>query len=182
MFIFPEKFLNEYYIVFLGRLEYMRKIIIVFILMQVLTLSIFCKGALIINNDPEAPEIPIITGLESGEVGQEYCYNITTSDPQNDDVYFIIRCSDCPAIYDTEYIKSGETLMFNHCWCCFYQKSNPFVIRAKAIDVKGYESDWGEFEVNLTNITIKSCSFSFINQIFRVLSDCFILNFSMFTT
>ena len=148
----------------------------------VLTLSIFCEGSLIINNDPEAPEIPTITGMESGEVGQEYCYNITTSDPQNDDIYFVIRCSDCPTIYSTEYIKSGETQVFNHCWCCFYQKSNPFVIRAKAVDVKGYESDWGEFEVNLTNITFKSYSFSFINQILRVFLNRFFFNFSIFST
>lgn len=160
----------------------MHKIIIVFILMQVLTLSIFCEGAFIINDDPEAPEIPTITGLDSGEVGKEYCYNITTSDPQNDDICFVIRCSDCPTIYDTEYIKSGEILMFNHSWCCFYQKSNPFVIHAKAIDIKGYESDWGKFEINLTNITKKSYSFSFINQILRVFLNRFFFNFSIFTS
>jgi len=120
-----------------------KKIIGIFILIHFLSLSILCNATLITNSDPESPEIPTITGPSTGEIDQKYYYNISTTDPQNDDIHFIIICSDCPAaIFKSEWFKSGETLKYNHCWCCFYQKSNPFKIYAKAIDNKGYESGY----------------------------------------
>jgi hypothetical protein len=129
----------------------MSKIIIgIFILTLILSLSLFGNAALITNADPEPPEIPTITGNSTGELERKYYYNITTTDPQNDDIYFVIMCSDCPTVIKTEWFKSGEKFMFSHCWCCFYQTSNPFIIRAKAIDSKGYESDWGEFQVTIS--------------------------------
>ena len=139
----------------------MGKIIIgIFILTLILSLSLFGNATLINNTDPETPEIPTITGKSTGKLEQKYYYNITTTDPQNDEIYFYIMCSDCNAIFKSEWLKSGDTFMYSHCWCCFYQTSNPFIIRAKAIDSKGYESDWGEFQVIISNI--KDISFQFI--------------------
>jgi hypothetical protein len=61
----------------------MRKIIGIFILTLVLSLSTFCNASLINNADPEAPEIPTITGppIVVGILYHCYNYNITTSDP-----------------------------------------------------------------------------------------------------
>jgi hypothetical protein len=138
----------------------MSKIIIgIFILALIFSLSIFGNATLINILDPETPEVPTITGQSTGKLGQKYYYNITTTDPQDDDIYFNIRCSDCNAIFNSEWFKSGEKYMFSHCWSCFYQLSNPFYIRAKAIDSKGYESDWGEFQVIISNVKDKSFPF-----------------------
>lgn len=155
----------------------MKKIIRFLILIQVLSLSISCNSVFVTNYDPESPGIPTITGPATGEVGKQYFYNITSSDPQNDEIYFIIRCSDCPAVFNSNWIESGDTIIFNHCWCCFYQKSNPFTILAMAIDSKGYESDWCKFKVNITNIDDKSHSFLLVNQIFNMFLYRFVSKF-----
>ncbi len=130
----------------------MRKIIGIFILTLVLSISMLGNASLMNNVDPETPEIPTITGPSTGVLYKNYNYNITSSDPQNDDIYFVVRCSGCPSIFKTDWFKSGGTLKFNHCWCDFYQNINPFIINAKAIDSKGHESGWAKFEVNTTNL------------------------------
>ena len=153
----------------------MRKIIGIFILTLVIYLPTLCNASLMNNVDPETPQIPTITGPSSGELYKKYTYSITTSDPQHDDIYFVIRCSGCPSIFNTDWFKSGGTLKFNQCWCDFYQNTNPFIISAKAIDSKGHESGWAKFEVNITNLHNDSFPFSFVKQIFRTLLNRLIL-------
>jgi len=96
----------------------------------------------------EAPETPIITGDCKAEFNVPCQYDITSTDHQRDKIYYVIKCSDDPSIIiETKYYDSGETLEFIHCWCTFYQRGNPYVIRAKAIDDNGFESEWARFEV-----------------------------------
>ena len=133
---------NKYYNE--GRI--MRKIIKLIILMLV-TSTLSTTALSIKLTDPETPEIPIITGPTEAEFYTQYNYTITSNDPQNDDIYYKVRCSDCPSILQTEYFESGEIIPFQHCWCDYYQKCGPFTIRAKAIDEYGHESEWGSFEI-----------------------------------
>lgn len=150
-----------------------KKILGIFILTLVLSFSILCNVPHIqaIVVDSETPEIPTISGPSNAELYHCYNYNITTSDPQNDDVFFIVVCSDNTLIYQSDWYKSGETLIFNHCWDDLYGSSNHSIIRAKAIDSKGYESDWGTFDVQMKNIKDITIWFSFIKQIFRILLE-----------
>ena len=155
----------------------MRKIIGIFILTLVLSISMLGNASLLNNVDPETPEIPTITGpsIGVGVVNQCYNYTITSSDPQNDDIYFVVRTSDYPAILETDWFKSGGTLKFNHCWGDFYQNINPLTIHAKAVDSKGHESGWGEFVVKPPMVKDISFPFLFVKQIFRTLLNRLIL-------
>ncbi len=154
-----------------------KKITGIFILTLVLSISMLGNASPMNNVDPETPEIPTITGpsIVVGVVNHCYNYTITSSDPQNDDIYFVVRTSDCPAILKTDWFKSGGTLKFNHCWGDFYQNTNTFKIHAKAVDSKGHESGWGELVVKPPMVKDISFPFSFLKQIIRTLLNRLIL-------
>jgi len=101
----------------------------------------------------EAPSKPAVSGPVNCDIGRSYTYTIVSTDPQDDMIYYKIRCSDMPAIYLTEFYQSGEEIQFTHCWSTFYQKSGPFKIYISSIDEFGHESDTTIYEVDITDIT-----------------------------
>jgi hypothetical protein len=103
----------------------------------------------IIIKDPEAPDPPTITGPTEGKLYEKYKYEITTKDPQNDNVCFTIRFSDTPVIYNSDWCESCDILIYNHTWGDYYQTSGLYFISAKAHDCKGHESDWSTLEVTM---------------------------------
>jgi len=113
----------------------------------------------------EPPEIPTITGPSTAEFGEICEYHIVSVDPQNDDIYYEIKCSDCPVvhIHRTCCCCSGEEIEYTHCWNDFYQKNNPFVLKARAIDIHGDESGWATFNVEITNAKNE---YPFLNRFF----------------
>lgn len=117
---------------------------------------------------PDAPEKPTIDGNYTAELWDECIYEIRSIDPQEDAIRYEIVCSDCPVIYKTGYYYSGETITFTHCWDNFYQNSNPFIIRAQAIDYYGHKSEWAHFEVEVDNninpIYVDSLIYNFVEN------------------
>jgi len=103
----------------------------------------------IIIKDPEAPDPPTITGPTEGKLYEEYKYEVTTKDPQSDNVCFTIVCSDTPTLSNSDWCESCDILIYNHTWVDYYQTSGLFFISAKAHDCKGYESDWATLEVSM---------------------------------
>ena len=96
----------------------------------------------------QAPEKPTITGPTTSEIGMMCEYHIRSVDPQNDDIYYEIKCSDSPVvIVETCCCCSGEEIIFEYCWDNFYQSNNPFIINARAIDIHGHEGEWASFNV-----------------------------------
>ncbi len=151
-----------------------KKIIGIFILMLVLSFSITCNAENITNkyaeDDEEIPEIPNIAGVSIAELYKKCDYSITTIDHQNDAVYFEITCSDCSLHYKSDWCRSGETLIFTHYWDFDYLGgNNKSIIRVKAIDSKGFESDWCEFGILMKNTKDISFQFSFVKQMFKIL-------------
>jgi hypothetical protein len=107
------------------------------------------------NNLDQVPSTPIIDGPCEAEIGETCFYTVTSTDPQGDDLFYVIRYSDDPSIKLRDGpFKSGEIITFPHCWDVVYQDYNPFVIQVMAIDEYDHESDWGRFEVNMTNSKI----------------------------
>jgi hypothetical protein len=103
----------------------------------------------------QAPSTPIIEGPCEAEIGETCFYTVTSTDPQGDDLYYEVRYSDDPSFnIRGGPFKSGEKITFVHCWDDSYQDYNPFVIRVMAVDEYDHESDWGRFEVNMTNAKI----------------------------
>jgi len=91
------------------------------------------------------PEAPTITGPASGKPGESYEYDIRTSDPDDDDIFYIIDWGDGS---DTGWIgpyTSGQTISETHTW----DEEGTFIIRVKAIDPDGAETDWTWLKVSV---------------------------------
>ncbi len=92
-----------------------------------------------INNPPEAP---LIDGPPSGKVDVEYEYTFNATDPEGDPVMYFIDWGDNDTEW-TEFSDSGEEITLKHSWI----EEGEYIIKAKAKDINGAESDCGEFEV-----------------------------------
>jgi len=95
------------------------------------------------ENSP--PEAPTITGESNGKKDVEYVYNISTSDPQGQQVYYFIEWGDDS---DSGWIgpyDSGQGITASHTW----SSTGDFTIRVKAKDTQDEESEWGILPVTM---------------------------------
>jgi len=92
-----------------------------------------------------APDIPVITGPIKGKVGEGYPYTFVSTDPDYDEIYYCINWSDGTGEMCIGPYPSGEEVALNHTW---YEKGT-YIIKAKASDRYGNESDWGTLEVKM---------------------------------
>lgn len=96
-----------------------------------------------IGNRP--PDKPTITGQTNGNVGEEYPYTFVATDPDGDELFYCVNWSDDTGEVVVGPYESGEEIILGHSWD---EKGN-YVIKAKAIDRYGNESDWSTFEVTM---------------------------------
>ena len=88
------------------------------------------------------PNPPTITGEDNGQIETEYTYDVVSTDPEGDDIYYYVDWGDnCQS--RTEFVSSGETSELTHKW----EYDGAYIIRAKAIDETGAESDWSILKV-----------------------------------
>jgi outer membrane protein assembly factor BamB len=95
------------------------------------------------SNTP--PEAPIISGETNGNVGQRYWYTFNSVDPDRNPISFYIEWGDGTTTGWTMERGSGENCYYDHT----YSEADTYIIRAKAKDVMGEESDWGTLEVTM---------------------------------
>jgi hypothetical protein len=92
------------------------------------------------------PETPEIHGESIGKVGLNLPYTFCSTDPDNENVSYQIDWGDSSsiAIWLGPY-PSGQQITQSHTWI------NPgnYVIKCKAKDINGAESDWGLFRVKI---------------------------------
>jgi len=95
------------------------------------------------GNQP--PVAPTITGPAKGKVKVAIDYNFTTIDPEGDEVTYCVDWGDgtnsswiCPA-------PSGGIIVQSHTW----QKKGAYLVKAKAKDSSGAESDWGSLDITM---------------------------------
>ena len=93
------------------------------------------------NNPPETPDV---NGPTSGKNGREYSYDIVSTDPDEDMIRYIVDWGDGTNITTALY-HSGVTVTESHTW----EKKGTYIIRVKAIDEHGAESDWATLEVSM---------------------------------
>jgi len=91
------------------------------------------------------PEIPEIDGPESGSVGVEYGYKFLSSDPDDDDIYYYVEWSDGQSSGLIGPYPSGEEIILYHSW----ESEGWYLVRAKAVDEHGHESDWSQLNVGM---------------------------------
>lgn len=95
-------------------------------------------------NNP--PDIPTITGPQTGNIGTAYDYTFVTTDPDGDGVLYYIEWGDGNTENWIGPSPSNQDVIISHT----YYAEDTFTIRAKAQDASAeYESDWGTFSVSM---------------------------------
>ncbi len=90
-----------------------------------------------IGNQPPNP--PTITGPRYGEPNEELTYYLISYDFEGQNIYYIVDWDD-GTITETDYVQSNTTIEISHSW----ENINDYNITARAIDIKGKESDVSE--------------------------------------
>ncbi|KYK34533.1 MAG: hypothetical protein AYK22_05240 [Thermoplasmatales archaeon SG8-52-3] len=94
-------------------------------------------------NQPPSP--PLIDGPKSGKKGQTYLYTFVSEDFEGHNVSYDLYWGDGTSDGWLGPYASGKEIKFNHTW---YNMGN-YILKAKAKDTFGAESNWSEFEVNI---------------------------------
>jgi len=84
-------------------------------------------------NTPNAPE-----GPSSGKIGEELTYTASTTDPENDDLYYLFDWGDDSNQEWLGPYESGEEIEASHTW----DSRGNYQVRVKARDEHGKISDW----------------------------------------
>ncbi|KYK23462.1 hypothetical protein AYK25_06690 [Thermoplasmatales archaeon SM1-50] len=95
----------------------------------------------ITDNTP--PEIPEITGTIEGKPGNEYLYNLLTTDPQDQEIYYFVDWGDNTTSGWLGPYVSGTQIHVTHSWT----SQGTYTVKAKAKDSLDMESDWGTLTV-----------------------------------
>jgi hypothetical protein len=113
------------------------------------------------NDENQSPTTPFLDGPMGGKVGKNYTYRFVSIDPDNDQLYYLIDWGDqTNSSWLGPYI-SGEEVLVSHKW----SKRGTYIIKAKAKDTFGSESDWGELEVSMPRIiSFKSMFIKFLER------------------
>jgi hypothetical protein len=86
------------------------------------------------------PDIPTINGPTIGGVGTMYEYELTSIDPDGDDIYYFMNWDDGDTSGWIGPFESGKSVKLNHTWT----SQGTYYIRAKAKDIFNSESLWTE--------------------------------------
>ena len=106
------------------------------------------EGYPIRNNT--APEAPDINGPTQVKVNTPTDYTLSTTDNESDVVYYWIQwCDDNITEWDGPY-ESGEDIVFTNTWC----HKGTHIIKAKAMDFYGLESEITELEITVPRIKV----------------------------
>ncbi|MEA3458131.1 MAG: PKD domain-containing protein [Candidatus Thermoplasmatota archaeon] len=95
------------------------------------------------GNNP--PEIPEIRGHSNGKTGTSYTYYFSTSDPEENNVYYYIEWGDGSNSDWYGPYASGNEKSLSHTW----SSDGTYTIRIKAKDTFNEESDWNSLEVTM---------------------------------
>ena len=115
------------------------------------------------------PNDPEIDGPASGKSGVSQTYDIVTTDPDTDNVKYVIEWGDDTST-TTEFSESGEEIQVTHTW----DEDGTYIIRVKAIDVHLAESNWTTLEVSMPYIqSFENSRFKILNLFFEILQSLF---------
>lgn len=94
-----------------------------------------------VNNPPSTPTI---TGETKLKPNKEYEFEFVTTDPDGDDVSYYVEWGDGTSNDWTTPTASGTAIKLKHTWTT----KDKFIIKCKAKDINGLESDWGTLQVS----------------------------------
>jgi len=114
------------------------------------------------NNPPLTPQKP--EGPSSGKPGSSYLYRTSTTDADEDPVYYLWDWGDGSFSEWIGPFNSGETATVLHTWL----EEGTYAVRVKAKDALGAETDWSE-PLDIT-MPVSSRLFVFLQNHFPYLS------------
>jgi hypothetical protein len=94
-----------------------------------------------------SPGKPDIDGPGELEPGTEYPYYFYSNDPDDDNIFYYVFWGDGTTTYWVGPYASGEKIYKSHKW----SEEGTYIIKAKARDEHGNESDLTEFEIEISN-------------------------------
>jgi len=92
-----------------------------------------------------APTAPIINGPKSGQTGTLYEYSFNSTDPDNDNIIYLVIWGGNGQEEEIGPKKSGEAAFAKHSW----SGEGAYVIKAQARDVNGTRSEWSYYTVTM---------------------------------
>lgn len=95
------------------------------------------------NKRNSPPSKPIINGPTSGRLGVVYTYTINLADPDCDNMYYYVEWGDKTNSGWLGPYASGARVSISHSW----SQKGTFIVKAKAKDIYGAESDGGSLKV-----------------------------------
>ncbi len=113
------------------------------------------------------PTIPIINGISEGEAGTTHRYTFQSSDPEGDDIYYVIDWNDGSQHEIIGPKATGVEIEAYHVW---YDQGG-YVLRAKAVDSNGAASSWSTFNIMMPRIKNSfrdSLKLPFLRNIFEI--------------
>ena len=91
----------------------------------------------------EAPLTPVVTGTEYGQTGTEYMYEAITNDPNNDMIYYMWEWAD-GNMSDWQGPFTSSFPAYNY---HTFSEEGAYIVKVKAKDIFGHESQWGTLNV-----------------------------------
>jgi len=110
-------------------------------------------------NDPPTP--PTITGPKSGSAGTSYDYDFVSTDSEGDKIFYYIEWGDGTKEDWFGPFPSGQKQTKSHTWT----EQDTYIIKAKARDEHGAESDESQYEVTMPRNRVFPTN-TFIQKIF----------------
>jgi hypothetical protein len=113
------------------------------------------------NNPPNKPRIP--SGLKVGKIGKTYKYYTETSDPNNDQIYYLWEWGDGNFSHWLGPYSSDDRCETSYSW----KNEGIYSIRVKAMDTEGGESEWSEplgIRIPKSKSTANPLLFQFLKQ------------------
>ena len=104
------------------------------------------KKTIYIQHINQPPEAPKIEGPTRGRPGVEYNYTFVTTDPEGDQVYYLVFWDEGQRGEWLGPYDSGETITLNHSW----DEQGTFTIFALAMDIHKEVSNLSTYEVIIT--------------------------------
>jgi len=110
------------------------------------------------SNTP--PDKPSISGPRMGKKGTIYNYTFTAVDPDGDSVYYYVDWGDDSVSTWIGPYGSGTEITISHVW----NEKGFYMIRAKAKDNFGGESEWSRFIIRMP-VEYKGAPYMWLNQL-----------------
>ena len=113
-------------------------------------------------SDNNPPEKPTVTGPLSGVPGQELSYKISTTDPEDHQVFYYVEWGDGDIVDWEGPYDSGEEIELSHIW----DSRGTYTVKVKAKDIYDFESESETLKVVIPKN--KAYTFNFLGKFPRL--------------